>query len=432
MIVEFSVKNFRSINELQTISFVATGLKSAEKYAEVDQNNIVEIGGMRLFKTLGIYGANASGKSNIVKALDAFMIVIRNQPSPDSQLSPLFEPFLFQEDSDETECFFQIVVLIDGKKYRYGLTVKRVFSEEKNTGFQKSKVVISNEWLFGTKEKNIGEFFTRKGKEIKKDLLPNKDNIPPIPYNHSLFLTHAAAFDEDGICKIVRAYLFSGFFSNINFKSSELRKYSISMAKNSNRKAEFLNFLASFNLNYENIESIEDEDSTKKNIFPSNKILLTKNHQNSSGKSDSINLNLFYNESAGTQKLFDLAGLFLLALKYTQNYPILFIFDEIDNSFHPNLLIKLIQLFNDPTVNKNNTQLIFNSHDTNLMSPSIMRRDQFYFTEKQEDHSTRVYSLADLKGIRNDADFAKQYLAGFYGAVPVLENYLTEKDITNE
>jgi AAA15 family ATPase/GTPase len=99
------------------------------------------------------------------------------------------------------------------------------------------------------------------------------------------------------------------------------------------------------------------------------------------------------------------------------------ILDEIDSNFHPSLLIKLIGLFNNKNINKSNLQLLFTSHDTNLMTPAVMRRDQFYFTEKDENDATRLYSLADLKGIRNDADFARQYLAGFYGATPVLVDY---------
>jgi AAA15 family ATPase/GTPase len=136
------------------------------------------------------------------------------------------------------------------------------------------------------------------------------------------------------------------------------------------------------------------------------------------------------NESSGTQKLFDLAGLLVLIFNIPKPYFI--ILDEIDSNFHPSLLINLIDLFNDPSINKSNSQLLFSSHDTNLMSPSIMRRDQFFLTEKNEDHSTRFYSLSDLKGIRNDADFAKQYLAGYYGALPILNNYSSETNLSND
>ena len=119
--------------------------------------------------------------------------------------------------------------------------------------------------------------------------------------------------------------------------------------------------------------------------------------------------------------MFDIAGLLLVAFSLDTN--VFVILDEVDSNFHPSLLIKLIGLFNDPNINKNKSQLLFTSHDTNLMHPTIMRRDQFYFTEKREDLSTRVYSLADLRGIKNDADFAREYLKGIYGAIPILEDY---------
>jgi AAA15 family ATPase/GTPase len=136
------------------------------------------------------------------------------------------------------------------------------------------------------------------------------------------------------------------------------------------------------------------------------------------------------NESDGTKKLFDIAGLLLHAFNIEISG--LIILDEIDSNFHPSLLTKLISMFNDPEINKSNVQLLFTSHDTNLLNPSLMRRDQFYFAEKEENEGTRLYSLAELKGIRNDADFAKQYLAGFYGGVPVLSNFLDDININDD
>ena len=106
MIVEFSVQNFRSIKDLQTISFVATGLKSSSDYPGVDTNNVEVDEGTRLLKTIGLYGANASGKSNIVRALVYFLQAIRNEASSESNLSSLCDPFLFQEDALNTEFIF--------------------------------------------------------------------------------------------------------------------------------------------------------------------------------------------------------------------------------------------------------------------------------------------------------------------------------------
>lgn len=428
MIVDFSVKNFRSIKELQTISFVTTGLKSAEKYADIDNNNISSIEDTQLFKTIGLYGANASGKSNIIKALVYFVKTITNEPSSESNMSTLCDPFLYHDKKEDS--FFQITLMVDKKKYRYGFTVKQNTLSNDSIDEKISKEIITSEWLFGTKEKNMGEFFTRKKNKIENEKLPNKDKIPPLSYEHTLYLTHAAAFDKNGVCQKVRGF-FTGFVvSNLYNNHEDFRWLSIHYLKNENQKKEFLNLLSSFNLRYENAILQEDEEASKKKVFPQNKISFSKNYINSRNEISGISLNLQKNESSGTQKLFDLAGLLLRA--YSLSRPALIIIDEIDSNFHPYLLIKLIEFFNKPSINKSNSQLLFTSHDTNLMSPSIMRRDQFYFTEKNEDNSTRLYSLADLKGIRNDADFAKQYLAGYYGALPILEDYSQIKEAKNE
>ena len=116
MIVEFSVKNFRSISDLQTISFVATNLKSSKENESVDLNNIVSENGIKLLKTIGVYGANASGKSNIIKALEFFCDAISDLPSPESRLSKLAQPFLYKKKWEDTETFFQIVIIVEEKK----------------------------------------------------------------------------------------------------------------------------------------------------------------------------------------------------------------------------------------------------------------------------------------------------------------------------
>ena len=181
-------------------------------------------------------------------------------------------------------------------------------------------------------------------------------------------------------------------------------------------------------MNYSDIYFKKDDESSKKNSYPLDKLFLTKIacHDNSV----SVTLNMEDNESEGTKKLFDLAGLFLQA--FNNQISGLIILDEIDSNFHPSLLIKLISMFNDPDINKSKTQLLFTSHDTNLLDSTIMRRDQFYIAEKENNDGTRLFSLAELKGIRNDADFAKQYLAGFYGGKPLLSEFLNDNNLKND
>lgn len=422
MIIEFSVKNYRSIKELQTLSFVATKLDSnREKYPEVDKNNIVEYDkNTGLLKTLGIYGANASGKSNIISALHYFIEAIRKEASSESQLGSLCDPFLFQENSLDTESFFQIMLTLEEKKYRYGFTVKKNPDYSKNPE-KESKEIITNEWLYGTKETNQGEYFIRENKSIIKDKLPNEKIIPDLPYEHTLFLTHAAAFDKNGVCALIRNFFIGWTISNFSQDLLPFRLNSNILLEKENKKDKVLQLLSSFNLKYENLHIGKKQGKSKEDEYSYDEIFLVKQYKSKKGKPETVVLNLEYNESAGTKKLFDLVGLLIRA--FSLNNSVLILLDEIDSNFHPSLLIKLIGLFNNPAINKSNSQLIFTSHDTNLMQPSIMRRDQFYFTEKDNDDATRLYSLANLKGIRNDADFARQYLAGIYGATPMFDNF---------
>jgi len=431
MIVEFSVKNFRSINDMQTLSFATTGLKSAKEFSYIDTNNVNTYGDTNLFNTIGIYGANASGKSNIVKALDYFIKAITSQPSSLSNLHSLCQPFLYQENPEQTESYFQIILIIKDIKYRYGLTVKRNL-ESKEIGQNSSSEIVTNEWLYSNKGKNMSPLFQREGQRIIKNSLQSKSKIPQsIPYEHTLFLTHAAAFDTHGDCKSITDYLRGFFISDFEIKHEKFRWMSIRhLNTNDNLKIKFRELLSSFNLKYDDIVLDEDTEIDYKKVFPQDKISFIKEYKEKDTLSH-VNLNLKFHESSGTQKMFDLAGLLLITFGFRQSAFI--ILDEIDSNFHPSLLIKLVGLFNNPEINRSKSQLLFTSHDTNLMSPSIMRRDQFYFTEKNEDNSTRLYSLSDLKGIRNDADFAKQYLAGYYGAIPVLENYChTQNSDTDE
>jgi uncharacterized protein len=436
MVIEFCVRNFRSIKELQTLSFVATGLRSPEECSHIDDRNIATVGDMRVLKSVGIYGANGSGKSNILRALDYFIEAIRNEASTESMLGQVCDPFLYQINPGEQESYFQIVIIIENKKYRYGFTVKRnpnykSFSSDTIDSSPVSKEIIVSEWLFGPREKNMVALFTRENGAINKEKLGSPEAIPTLSTEHNLFLTFASAFDKNGVCALVRRHLLSWTISNFKNGFERFRKNSIRVIEQEKRKDAFLQFLSEFNLKFDDIEL--NRDNTKRDeVLSHEKISLIKTFFDSSGIEHSIKLNLNTTESSGTQKLFDLAGVFLRA--FHMNISGLIIIDEIDSHFHPSLLLRLIKFINNDDINNGNTQLVFTTHDTNLLSPSIMRRDQFYFTEKRLDESTRLYSLADLKGIRNDADFAKQYLAGYYGAVPVLEDYIevpTDNSINN-
>lgn len=426
MIVEFSVKNFRSIYDLQTISFVATNLKSSKDNVDVDTQNIYADGSQKLLKTVGIYGPNASGKSNIIKALEFFCEAVGDLPSPESRLSKLAQPFLYQQDAIDSESFFQIVVMIKGEKYRYGFTVKNNldFNDEEDS----SREIISNEWLFGPKKINQVKYFIRNGLRVDKKNITDGDSIATLEYEHTLFLTHAASYLKEGISARIRNVIKGFVATKFSQRNDFYRFHSIRYLEKENLKSQLIDFMNAFGLSYKDITFKNDEEFKRKNQYPLKNLFLTKKASHDDAMD--ITLNMQTHESEGTKKLFDLAGLVLHAFNIKTSG--LIILDEIDSHFHPFLLKNLISLFNDKNVNKANAQLLFTSHDTNLMSPSIMRRDQFYLAEKQENESTKFYSLAELKGIRNDADFAKHYLAGFYGSLPVLSQFILEENIEYE
>ncbi len=181
-----------------------------------------------------------------------------------------------------------------------------------------------------------------------------------------------------------------------------------------------LTWLKEVGLVYNGIRIPKDESNPVSPVFLSKNIYDDLGHIIGQTEMDLNN-----DESEGTRKFYTYIG--KLYRKFIDGG--LYICDDIDSNFHPSLLQKIIKLFQNPNINKANAQLLFTSHDTNLMDPDIMRRDQFYFAEKTIYEATKLYSLADLKGIRNNADFARQYLAGIYGALPILGDYLENTDL---
>lgn len=403
--------NFRSIREMQTISFQATGLKSSDENSNVDLSNIVDVAGKRILKTTAIYGQNAGGKSNVVEALFHLIRVMKGFNSGDNQIRSLFQPFRFQEDPASTDCFFQIVVIVDGELYRYGLTVGFGKVNGSEVG-ETADVVVKSEWLFSNLGKqNMTKAFSRELDSI--ETFHDSFNAAPkkVPNSYTTYLSHSAAFGDTILSfNLIRKFAHLALVPGL--RHEELRKYTISYLKD--KQVEFLQFLSLFNVDYDSIEIDEADVLQYPDQFPLDKI--TVKLKSPQGNQDWVSMNLGFNESAGNIKLFDIAAVILMAFNFDR--PAFLVFDEIDSNFHPMLVRRLIEFFNDPNYNKSNSQLLFTTHDTNLLDPSLMRRDQFYFVEKNMDRASNLYCLSDLKGVRNDADFAKNYLLGLYGAIP--------------
>jgi uncharacterized protein len=416
MIIEFSIGNYRSFNGIQTINFRATGLKSENE--EVDTNNIAEVDGQRLLKTIGVYGANASGKSNLINGINDFRRIVISSLERFSSVERIMNPFKQSSEIKDHSGFFQTVIFLEGKRYRYGFTL--------------SPEGIGSEWLFGPAGKNETYYFTRKGKEIKiNEIFSEGLNIPYETKlrNDTLFLSFCAAYNGETTNKIRN--FFDKKMSWLALEPEGQYVYNNVQTNTlvaEGKKELVLNWLneAGLYFNDVNIENMGEKeyysrDGEIMHDFNEGDVKLHKEVYDTEGKiAGKVLMDLSIDESEGTRKYYSFIG--KLHEKFEKGG--LFISDEIDSNFHPLLLQKIISLFNNPGINRANAQLLFTSHDTNLMNPQIMRRDQFYFTEKSVKDETILYSLSDLKGIRNNADFARQYLAGYYGSIPILGNFL--------
>lgn len=414
MLLEFSLGNYRSFHGIQTLDFRATPLVSEDK--SVDERNIITKDGNKVLKTIGLYGPNGSGKSNLINGLKLFCQLILKSLESETVMALAAEPFKLTTSKPEHNGFFQVIVLINGEKYRYGFTL----------GFNKE---VQQEWLFGPAEKNETWYFKRTQNKVEsnKEWFEEGHQLPLDNLrSNTLFLTFVSAYNGP-LAKALRQFFLSiSFESNRSPAIPSLRRVGEKLVmapmgslstNNLLREGKvdlILNWLRSAGLSYSNIK-IEDSTEREQEF-----IVFEKQIYDSNGlEAGKVTLDLSKNESSGTQKFYNLIG--RLYRKFMNGG--LIVADEIDNNFHPSLLQQFIHFFNDPELNIKGAQLLFTSHDTNLLNPGILRRDQIYFTEKAIADETVLYSLADLKGIRNTADFARQYLAGFYGALPVLQKF---------
>lgn len=411
MLLEFSLGNYRSFWGIQTLDFRATPLVSDDK--SVDDRNIIRTEDNMVLKTLGLYGPNGSGKSNLIKGLKVFCELVRRSLESESVMDFAAEPFKLTTSELEHDGFFQVMLLIDQKRYRYGFTLSR--NKE-----------VQQEWLFGTAEKNETWYFKRTGSSVEsnKEWFEEGHRLPLDNLRrNTLFLTFVSAYNG-ALAKTLRQFIIRISFENNRLRTTRHvlarpNSYSTNNLLREGKGDLVLQWLKSAGLPYSNIKLEESTD--REGEF----VLLEKSIYDLKGtEAGKVDLDLIENESSGTQKLYNLIG--KVYQKFMNGGVI--VADEIDNNFHPYLLQQFILFFNNNELNIKGAQLLFTSHDTNLLNPNILRRDQIYFTEKSTTDETILYSLADLKGVRNNSDFARQYLAGFFGALPILQNFKLPND----
>lgn len=418
MLIEFSVGNFRSFHAPVTISMEAAAIRSENR--QLDESNLIATqDSFKLLTSAVIYGANASGKSNLIGAFDFMRMFVLNsaRESQAEDAIPVI-PFRLSSDTVHRPTFFEVVFLIDGQKFRYG--------------FEASVDKIEREWLYYTPTIREARLFTREGGRIDANPRSFREGIglEQRTRPNALFLSVTAQFNGKMAMQIVNWFRNIGIISGLN--DLNYRKFTLRQFQSSpGWKEQIERLVRSLDVG---IEAIRVEDS------PANQAALPKykTHEirefmlddstqwmstqtthtqyDAEGRiTGAVEFDLESDESAGTQKLFYLSGPILESLQTGK----ILIVDELEARMHPLITCAIIRLFHSLETNPRRAQLIFTTHDTNLLDRSIFRRDQIWFVEKDSYGASHLYSLVEFKP-RNDESYERNYLRGKYGAIPYL------------
>jgi len=426
MLVNFRVENFKSFKDYTEFSMEATKLKNLKESNTFDVNNV------SLLKSAVIYGANASGKSSLLDAIERMRSIIKDSISVEKMNKYVHQSFLLNSVTEKKETMFEIEFIIDDFLYRYNFEINLKGVILKEQLFQKKLQARAREVsLFNRVEQTItlGTLF-KEGKLIQEKTREN-----------ALFLVVVAQFNGEISEKILNWFNQLNVLSNI--KSDEFKHYSFDMLEEDAFKNKIVDFIKSadvgiFNITKKKISFDELKiDEKELEVLPTflldklkDKGLSTIETQhmqydevNNFKKLKSFDLGL---ESDGTQKLLALSAPIIDTLVEGS----ILVIDELDNSMHTDLVKAIIKLFNSKETNPNNAQLIFTTHDTNLLDQELFRRDQIWFTQKNIYGITELYSLVEYgKGkARDDLVLEKNYLEGKFGAKPHINSLVFKVD----
>jgi uncharacterized protein len=420
MLIGFSVGNYKSFKETVTLSMVASSITEEEQ--ELDINNVFEVNHkLKLLKTAAIYGANASGKSNLIAAINFMKWFVLNS-SKETQVSDAIdiEAFRLSTETEKEPSFFEIVFLLEGKTFRYGFEVN-------------AREVVS-EWLFQADDSEEKMLFERDFDKCILGDFPEGQGISDKTRSNALFLSVVAQFNGQISGKIL--LWFSKTLQLISgLQDRQYRKETLESFENDRHRHDIIEFIKKLDLGIADIQ-IKNQPpfmtSNNKALYATSyggslylnsesKLTVKTIHPkyDADGKQTAIELfDLEKHESEGTNKLFALAGILLDTLRIGK----ILLIDELDARLHPLITRELIYLFNSNETNPHNAQLIFTTHDTNLLSSKTFRRDQIWFTEKDKQGATDLYSLVEYK-VGKNASFEDDYIIGKYGAIPFIGNF---------
>ena len=445
MLIQFSVANYRSFKDEVTFSMLASSLKA--KHPELNKKNLFAAhGGVNLLTSAAIYGANASGKSNLIAAMSFmrhFVIHSANVKEEGDAEGIEVEPFRLSTETDTEPSFFEVVFIAKEQRYRYG--------------FEVTAERVEAEWLYVAPKARESKLFEREGDKItlgekfKSEGRDLAERTRPI----ALFLSVCAQFKGKIAEEVLDWFRSLGITTGLMDRDNSMRRFTERMFRDKDSAKAIETLLTQLDLGIEaiqvekmiiptpNLQPLPDDapeelrrlhnEARKLEValesvhealgeiadFSSGEREVMRTVHRKVGDGDQSNMEELFDldehESEGTKKLFSLSGPLVDTLKRGD----VLIIDELDARLHPLLTKEIVSLFNDPVRNSKHAQLVFATQDTNLLDNHVLRRDQIWFVEKDRQGASYLYSLAEFK-VRNDSTYEKDYILGRYGAIPFL------------
>ncbi len=378
------------------------------------------LGKTSLLRSAAIYGANAAGKSNFIKALQTVQEIVRESAKDFQHEDPLpVSSFKLSDEYSDRPSEFEVLFVSDGVKYQYG--------------FAANEKRITEEWLYAFPKGRAQRWFIRAFDEDEGDyawdfssyLLGKKQTWKESTRENSLFLSTAVLLNSEQLKPVYDWFNKTLKIATVN---SYWGSYTASICTDEDQKKAVLEFLRSADLDISDIKV--DSKKIDSSIFPDDmpdvvkdEILKTLEgkdfydvktvHKTDSGKEVYFD---FDEESDGTQKIFNFSGAWIDCLKKGL---VLFV-DELNNNLHPNLVRHLVQLFNKESSNSKNGQLVFTTHETSILDQDVFRRDQIWFCRKDKQQASELYPLTDFMPKKGVENLERAYLAGRYGALPLI------------
>lgn len=415
MVISFKMRNYRSFKDEMIFSMLADASKL--KTQNISDVHISDNSSVRVLKLAMIYGANASGKSNLIRAFYSFISFILGKPDVGEQVR-MYDPFLFDVNLNGSNAEFEIeFVSSNFVKHKYTVV------------FNRFKIV--NEELISFPNGRPKNLFSRTDFEqepnIHVGILGSDFGRREIRvFNNQLLLSKFGS--DEPISELTDIFLYFRKYEVVNSANSthkdKLRRDVSEAVINSDSLKSKMNSLIRFadiKLKEVRIENTKDPNSSERSRNPFiDSYSLFGIHSLYNGNSDTGKYHelSFKEESTGTQVLFSIGGRILMTLEKGG----IIIIDELDISLHPFLTRMIILMFQSEKLNPHNAQLIFTTHDMTLLDRDLVRRDQVWISEKSENGASEIFSIQDFDGVREDTAFDKWYLAGKFGGLPELKS----------